>query len=200
MAIDRRRKGNVNPKLSPREIQGFMELMELQEKREAEYQRHKRGLEAEDFVEEAILFLKSRGTVQWYHRCQRWGELDLRGMDFLITFTCIGTAIFPLQVKNSETGKSEHVVHYGNRIPCVVRYPLDTIEIMAGKILMTVFPRFYEEEEVDQEKRHPNFPNIFSTSETALEEPAEETTVRSWNPPSINTMADAMRRVFSIDE
>jgi len=192
MAMDwRSKRSSTALKLSPREIQRNVNFVLFQEKLDAEAFAFQKGIDAEDFVEEAILFLKSRGQVQWYHRCRRWGEVDLLGMDFLITFTV--PAIVPLQVKNSETRKEEHIARYGDRIPCVVRHFFDDIEMMAGKILMASFPQFYEEEETSEESRplgSYDVPPEESTFE--IEDPQPE----QFSPPSMDIMGEAIRKAL----
>lgn len=140
---NRERYRNTALKLSREEVQRHMDSSALRALR--------KGHETENFVKKAIDLLKYQGWIQWYLKSERLDELDMLGVDFLLMFSA--TEIIPLQVKSSEAGKSKHVATYGDKIPCVVLYPHDTVEVMAMKILMAIFPDMYEggEEETPTE-------------------------------------------------
>ena len=202
MAIDRRSKrSNTARKLSRAKIQEYLDATIIQRGREANAIAVQRGLEAEELVEEAILLLKSQGRVKWYHRCERWGELDLAGMDYLIMFTG-SIAIFSLQAKASEVGKRVHIAQYGDRTPCVVMYPDDTVEIMADKILMTVFPRFYDEGGSYDEEEYQRFDplDVPPPEGTAPEIIEDDGQTKRFRSPSLDIIGEAIRKGLAVNE
>lgn len=172
---------------------GYLDHISLRRKLDADTAALQRGISAEKFVEEAILLLKSQGKVQWYKRCRRWGKLDLLHNDFLIIFTTPpASKIVGLQVKNSEAGKAMHIAKYGKRTPCVVRYPLDTVEIMAGKILMIDFPESYK-----KERRRPVFFDAIDvTPEELTLEAIEDVQPEQFGSSVLDIMGEAMRKAF----
>ncbi len=133
---NRERYRNTALKLSKEEVQRHMDSSALRALR--------KGHETEDFVKKAIDLLKYQGWIQWYLKSQRLDELDMLGVDFLLMFSA--TEIIPLQVKSSEMGKEKHIALHGNSIPCVVLYPHDTVDMMAMKIMMAIFPDLYKGE------------------------------------------------------
>ena len=77
----------------------------------------RKGLKNEDRVEEALRILTAMGDIDHFYRCEKDGELDSQGIDFLVYLE--PTRIIPLQVKSSEGGRFYHT-NDGRYIPCVV--------------------------------------------------------------------------------
>lgn len=79
---------------------------------------NKRGQKSEDRVEGILHELAAQGKIHHYYRCERGGENDREGIDFLVYPE--ENWIIPLQVKSSFKRREEHIIRHGNRIPCIV--------------------------------------------------------------------------------
>ncbi|GEM_PF-6939616 len=80
--------------------------------------KEKIGRRSEARVAEGLDFLISCGGIHDYYKSWRKGELDLRGVDFLIVPEPSYDHMIPLQVKSSLTGVREH--RKISRIPCIL--------------------------------------------------------------------------------
>jgi hypothetical protein len=85
------------------------------------------GRNNEDRVEIALSTLQEEGQIVDYIRSEPHGELDRRGIDFLIYPE--SNWIIPLQVKSSFTGVKDHRSKHGPNIPCIVVEDCDEEEL-----------------------------------------------------------------------
>ena len=106
------------------------EIQRMSPARRAAYEK---GVESEEKVATALKLLIKRRTFLGYYPIGRGSEADVdQGIDFLIFATppwCL-----MLQVKSSVSGKRNHYIHHGMRIPCVVVHPYVSIEDLAEQI------------------------------------------------------------------
>lgn len=82
--------------------------------------RYDQGQEAEEKVAIALLKLKGIGLISDYIRADKHSQLDVAGIDFLISLNC-GLA-FLLQVKSSTSSVKRHYIRHPN-IPCITVLP-----------------------------------------------------------------------------
>ena len=104
--------------------------------REAEAE--KRGIEAEDRVEQRLHSLMERGLVFFFVRADPEGELNHRFKADFVVWPEYDDWNVMLQVKSSEFGRLKHLAEYGISHmvrACVVYDPSDTDESLDEKIL-----------------------------------------------------------------
>ncbi|OHB10333.1 MAG: hypothetical protein A3G05_00330 [Candidatus Zambryskibacteria bacterium RIFCSPLOWO2_12_FULL_45_14] len=82
------------------------------------------GRTNEDRVEVALSTLQEEGQIVDYIRSEPHGELDKRGIDFLVYPE--SDWLIPLQVKSSVASAEDHRAKYGPNIPCIIVFDNDT--------------------------------------------------------------------------
>ena len=94
------------------------------------------GRSNEDRVEVALGLLQEEEEIVDYIRSRPSGELDSRGIDFLIYPEA--DWMIPLQVKSSVAGAEDHRSKFGPNIPCIVVFDSQTEDELRKEILKSL--------------------------------------------------------------